>query len=90
MFLNSKNLTYRADIKKFQPTILSKRGFWIEQNTISIEDLEVIRILVCGSTGTGKSTLINEVFGTEVVSLDDVGLFPRLLITSILDYGFGV
>lgn len=30
-------------------------------------DLPAIRVLVCGNTGIGKSTLINKVFGVEVV-----------------------
>ena len=89
MFLNSKNLTYRADIEKLRPTMLPEDGFWIERETISIEDPGAIRILVCGNSGIGKSTLINEVFGTELVSLDGMELFSRLLIISIPDHGFG-
>lgn len=45
------------------------RGFWA-LNSLESSDLRpgAIRILVCGNTGIGKSTLINAVFG---VSGDD-------------------
>lgn len=29
--------------------------------------LDAVRILVCGNNGVGKSTLINNVFGEEIV-----------------------
>ena len=32
-------------------------------------DLKAFRALVCGKAGVGKSTLINEVFGLDLVSL---------------------
>lgn len=38
-------------------------GFWSDRGTLEIDDLKSIRILVCGNTGVGKSTLINRVFG---------------------------
>ena len=43
-------------------------GFWNNAEAMSIEDPGAIRILVCGNSGIGKSTLINAVFGAEVVS----------------------
>lgn len=48
---------------------LPNRGFW-NLNQLENPDLKpgAIRILVCGNTGVGKSTLINTVFG---VSGDD-------------------
>jgi ribosome biogenesis GTPase A len=51
--------------------------FWgdraaLETDEPGINEPEKIRILVCGNTGVGKSTLINRVFGlapsNEVVS----------------------
>ena len=53
--------------------MLTKEVFWGERETVNIEEPGAIRILVCGNTGVGKSTLINEVFGVEVVRL----AFPR-------------
>ena len=41
--------------------------FWNEREVLDFKEQGAIRILVCGNTGIGKSTLINEVFGTEVV-----------------------
>ena len=44
------------------------RGFWSDRATLEIDEPgidepEKIRILVCGNTGVGKSTLINRIFG---------------------------
>ena len=47
--------------------MLSVDVFWGERDPVKIEEPGAIRILVCGNTGVGKSTLINEVFGVEVV-----------------------
>ena len=47
--------------------VLNNDVFWGERETVDIEEPGAIRILVCGNTGVGKSTLINEVFGVEVV-----------------------
>ena len=67
MFLDSKVLSYRNDIEELRSTVLVKDVFWSERETVDIEEPGAIRILVCGNTGVGKSTLINEVFGEEVV-----------------------
>lgn len=44
-------------------------GFWLDGGE---EDNSAnpgaIRVLVCGNTGVGKSTLINKTFGVDVVS----------------------
>ena len=42
---------------------LLNQGFWSNRGPIQMDDLKSIRILVCGNTGVGKSTLINRVFG---------------------------
>ncbi len=56
---------------------IPNRGFWGDRAALGtdepgIDEPEKIRILVCGNTGVGKSTLINRVFGltpsNEVVS----------------------
>lgn len=67
MFLDSKALSFRHDIEILRSTVLTKDVFWGERETVDIEEPGAIRILVCGNTGVGKSTLINEVFGAEVV-----------------------
>ncbi len=43
-------------------------GFWLDDEPDDTPDPGAIRILVCGNTGVGKSTLINKVFGVKVVS----------------------
>lgn len=67
MFLDSEALSFRNDIEMLRSTVLTKDIFWGEKETLDIEEPGAVRILVCGSTGVGKSTLINEVFGAEVV-----------------------
>lgn len=52
---------------------LLNQGFWCCRGATELDNLKSIRILVCGNTGVGKSTLINRVFGiaptdTELVS----------------------
>jgi hypothetical protein len=39
---------------------------WLEGFTLQTSGVEAFRILVCGKTGVGKSTLINKVFGVEL------------------------
>ena len=43
-------------------------GFWNTEGVPDIEQVSAMRILVCGNSGVGKSTLINRVFGVQVVS----------------------
>ncbi|KAL8758512.1 MAG: hypothetical protein Q9199_001424 [Rusavskia elegans] len=44
---------------------VANQGSWNDEDADPLEnnDLKTIRILVCGNTGVGKSTLINRVFG---------------------------
>ncbi|KAL8664470.1 MAG: hypothetical protein Q9202_003020 [Teloschistes flavicans] len=42
------------------------QGFWSDGDLLEDDGLKAIRILVCGNTGVGKSTLINQVFGVNV------------------------
>jgi predicted GTPase len=44
-------------------------GFWdhAAADDFSSDAIWPIRILVCGNTGVGKSTLINKVFGVPIV-----------------------
>ena len=67
MFLNSKALSFRNDIEELRSIVLTNDVFWSESEAVDIEGPGAVRILVCGNTGVGKSTFINEVFGAEVV-----------------------
>lgn len=40
---------------------------WLEGMQLQASGVKAFRILVCGKTGVGKSTLINKVFGVEMV-----------------------
>ncbi|KAK2773433.1 hypothetical protein CKAH01_03893 [Colletotrichum kahawae] len=42
---------------------LPNSGFWNDAATQDYKDFGALRILVCGNTGVGKSSLINKVFG---------------------------
>ena len=44
-------------------------GFWLDQDDDDAPDPGPLRVLVCGNTGVGKSTLINRTFGVDVVSI---------------------
>ncbi|EME79104.1 uncharacterized protein MYCFIDRAFT_79773, partial [Pseudocercospora fijiensis CIRAD86] len=46
-------------------------GFWGEEESDASGELGAIRVLVCGNTGVGKSTLINKTFGVEVTTSSD-------------------
>ena len=46
-----------------EPHDLLHTGFWTDRRGLEIDDLRSIRILVCGNTGVGKSTLVDRVFG---------------------------
>lgn len=69
---HKKAWDHRENTEKWRPKILHQSndlvnpGFWSNQETLEIDDLKSLRILVCGDTGVGKSTLINRVFGVEV------------------------
>jgi hypothetical protein len=39
---------------------------WLEGLRLQVSGVKAFRILVCGKTGVGKSTLINKVFGVEI------------------------
>jgi putative ribosome biogenesis GTPase RsgA len=75
VFLNSKELTYRSHIEKWRSHIAGTKSgleFWNDHDVLTIEDPTAVRILVCGNNGVGKSTLINGVFGFEIVGCSSV------------------
>ena len=67
VFLDCKARSFRSHIETLRDTVLNSDVFWGERETVDIEEPGAIRILVCGNTGVGKSTLINEIFGAEVL-----------------------
>ncbi|KAF2164250.1 hypothetical protein M409DRAFT_56937 [Zasmidium cellare ATCC 36951] len=47
-------------------------GFWgDEDKSAALDGVSALRILVCGNTGVGKSTLINKTFGVDVTQSSD-------------------
>lgn len=89
VFLSPKTLTFRNDIEELRSTVLTKDDvFWGEREVVDIEEPGAIRILVCGNTGVGKSTLINEVFGAEMVRIASINPLPSLT-ANTADEGFG-
>lgn len=88
-------------IEKWRPKMLGKRdhvanqGFWDEQDAEPLEDekLKTVRIVVCGSTGVGKSTLIDRLFGVDhedrkVVSLQRTFILIHLRLICAADGDF--
>lgn len=49
---------------------LPNTGFWNEggEESITMDSMPPLRILVCGYSGVGKSNLISKVFGVDLVS----------------------
>jgi hypothetical protein len=45
---------------------MTNPGFWLDEDDDDTANPGAIRVLVCGNTGVGKSTLINKTFGVEV------------------------
>lgn len=72
--LATKELKLQRHIEDWREKMLgSKSGvvntdFWLGEDDDDDLDLGAIRVLVCGNTGVGKSTLINKTFGVDVVS----------------------
>ena len=57
---------WRAKMLGTEHHVLNQ-GFWSDADPQENDDeLKAIRILVCGNTGVGKSTLINQVFGVNM------------------------
>lgn len=75
--LNTKESELQKSLINFERRMLGMKdnlvmnhGFWAGSDPVDKDILEErwpIRVLVCGNTGVGKSTLINKVFGVPVV-----------------------
>lgn len=62
---------YREQLADFEVNCLRSQGDglppWLAESQLLASGVKAFRILVCGKTGVGKSTLINKVFGVEMV-----------------------
>jgi predicted GTPase len=69
--LDSKDRKLQQCITNYRKNMLGTKngvmnqGFWNEREIGEPNKPPVMRILVCGNTGVGKSTLINKVFGVD-------------------------
>ena len=72
--LGNRSLDLCENLRNWTPNMLGTErelqrvGFWNSRTPTHAEHLKSIRILVVGNTGVGKSTLINRVFGVDMVS----------------------
>ena len=90
--VSSGDLSYRKSIEELRDCSIppTQAVFWNEDAPIlQEEDTSPVRILVCGNTGVGKSTLINEVFGEVMVHKSSPSFMIRALIRGNQDYRIG-
>lgn len=74
--LETKELELQRQIEDYREKMLGSKdgivntGFWLDGEDDMDDSVSAgaIRVLVCGNTGVGKSTLINKTFGVDVVS----------------------
>ena len=71
IYYNSTDLGYRADIELFRNLAIpdTQETFWDQTLPTFRGKVSAVRILICGNTGVGKSTIINRVFGVALVCL---------------------
>ena len=73
--LETKELKLQRHIESWRERMLGTTpdgivnpGFWLDdEDSGEVLNPGAIRVLVCGNTGVGKSTLINKTFGVDVV-----------------------
>jgi predicted GTPase len=67
----SRLKTYERALEDFRASSLTEEQEypWQLDWGLAQNNVKAFRILVCGKTGVGKSTLINRVFGVHLVSL---------------------
>lgn len=74
LFEQARFKPYKAQLADFEVNCmrLSDDGAapWLQGSELLASNVKAFRILVCGKTGVGKSTLINKVFGVEMVRFD--------------------
>jgi ribosome biogenesis GTPase A len=73
--LESKEIKLQRHLEDYRDKMLGLNaygfpnpGFWLDDDDDDSPNPGAIRVLVCGNTGVGKSTLINKTFGVDVVS----------------------
>ena len=73
--LEMKELELQRHLEEWRERMLGSdkgvvnTGFWLDEDEDDAMDPGAVRVLVCGNTGVGKSTLVNKTFGVDVVSL---------------------
>ncbi|KAK4561601.1 hypothetical protein LTR86_004280 [Recurvomyces mirabilis] len=74
--LETKELKLQRNLNDWREKMMgsyngvTNTGFWLDEDSDDL-DPGAIRVLVCGNTGVGKSTLINKVFGVDVTQSSD-------------------
>ncbi|KAL8950955.1 MAG: hypothetical protein Q9222_003045 [Ikaeria aurantiellina] len=71
LFLYSASTGLREFVEEYRGKVLSGEAFWNEDTTVEVFDRGALRILVCGNTGAGKSTLINAIFGASLTEVSE-------------------
>lgn len=71
MFEQARFKPYKGQLADFEVNCMRTgtdgEAPWLEGSELLGTNVKAFRILVCGKTGVGKSTLINKVFGVEMV-----------------------
>lgn len=87
LFLDQKRFDFcRDSLADFETNHLHSESTdmppWLQHHELLASGVKAFRILVCGKTGVGKSTLINKVFGVEMVRKISVpAWFYKMLIS---------